>query len=154
MLRAIMTVSGFTLVSRILGFLRDILIARFVGTGPVADAFVVAFRFPNMFRRIFGEGAYNAAFVPLFGRKVEEAGTEEAIKFARNTFSSLLWALGLVTLIAITMISTRRTCAWRSPAPLSTNQMWCCSMSRYRTWTPNCASKCGLKSSAFSAKSE
>ena len=101
MLRAIMTVSGFTLVSRILGFLRDILIARFVGTGPVADAFVAAFRFPNMFRRIFGEGAYNAAFVPLFGRKVEEAGTEEAIKFARNTFSSLLWALGLVTLIAI-----------------------------------------------------
>ena len=101
MLRAMMTVSGFTLVSRILGFLRDILIARFVGTGPVADAFVAAFRFPNMFRRIFGEGAYNAAFVPLFGRKVEEAGTEEAIKFARNTFSSLLWALGLVTLIAI-----------------------------------------------------
>jgi putative peptidoglycan lipid II flippase len=101
MLRAMMTVSGLTLVSRILGFLRDILIARFVGTGPVADAFVAAFRFPNMFRRIFGEGAYNAAFVPMFGRKVEEEGTAEAVKFARNTFSALLWALGILTLIAI-----------------------------------------------------
>ena len=87
-----MTVSGLTLVSRILGFLRDVLIARFVGTGPVADAFVAAFRFPNMFRRIFGEGAYNAAFVPLFGRKCEEQGSEAAVGFARNTFSALVWA--------------------------------------------------------------
>lgn len=96
-----MTVSGFTLVSRILGFLRDILIARFVGTGPVADAFVAAFRFPNMFRRIFGEGAYNAAFVPMFGRKVEQDGQDEAVRFARNTFSSLLWVLGILTVVAI-----------------------------------------------------
>lgn len=96
-----MTVSGLTLVSRILGFLRDILIARFLGTGPIADAFVAAFRFPNMFRRIFGEGAYNAAFVPLFGRKLEEDGNEEAVKFARNTFSALVWVLGILTLVAI-----------------------------------------------------
>ena len=96
-----MTVSGLTLVSRILGFLRDVLIARFVGTGPVADAFVAAFRFPNMFRRIFGEGAYNAAFVPLFGRKCEEDGREAAVGFARNTFSALVWAVGILTLIAI-----------------------------------------------------
>lgn len=101
MLRSMMTVSGFTLMSRILGFLRDILIARFVGTGPVADAFVAAFRFPNMFRRVFGEGAYNAAFVPLFGRKLEEDGKEAAVGFARNTFSTLLWVLGLLMLIAI-----------------------------------------------------
>ena len=101
MLRAMMTVSGLTLVSRILGFLRDILIARFLGTGPVADAFVAAFRFPNMFRRIFGEGAYNAAFVPLFGRKVEEEGTGEAVIFARNTFSALVWVLGVLTVVAI-----------------------------------------------------
>ena len=96
-----MTVSGLTLVSRVLGFLRDILIARFVGTGPVADAFVAAFRFPNMFRRIFGEGAYNAAFVPLFGRKREEDGKEAAVGFARNTYSALVWAVGILTLIAI-----------------------------------------------------
>ena len=96
-----MTVSGFTLVSRILGFLRDILIARFMGTGPVADAFVAAFRFPNLFRRIFGEGAYNAAFVPLFGRKREEEGEEAAAGFARNTFSVLVWVVGILTLVAI-----------------------------------------------------
>ena len=96
-----MTVSGFTLVSRILGFVRDILIARFMGTGPVADAFVAAFRFPNIFRRIFGEGAYNAAFVPLFGRKREEEGEEAAVGFARNTFSALVWVVGILTLVAI-----------------------------------------------------
>ena len=96
-----MTVSGFTLVSRILGFVRDILIARFIGTGPVADAFVAAFRFPNIFRRIFGEGAYNAAFVPLFGRKREEEGEETAVGFARNTFSALVWVVGILTLVAI-----------------------------------------------------
>lgn len=96
-----MTVSGFTLVSRILGFVRDILIARFIGTGPVADAFVAAFRFPNIFRRIFGEGAYNAAFVPLFGRKREEEGEEAAVSFARNTFSALVWGVGILTLVAI-----------------------------------------------------
>lgn len=101
MLRAMMTVSGLTLVSRILGFLRDILIARFMGTGPIADAFVAAFRFPNMFRRIFGEGAYNAAFVPLFGRKREEEGEEAAVGFARNTFSALVWVVGILTLAAI-----------------------------------------------------
>ena len=101
MLRAMMTVSGLTLVSRVLGFLRDILIARFLGTGPVADAFVAAFRFPNMFRRIFGEGAYNAAFVPLFGRKVEEERRGEAVLFARNTFSALVWVVGTLTLVAI-----------------------------------------------------
>ena len=74
MLRSLMTVSGFTAISRILGFLRDILIARYIGTGPVADAFVAAFRFPNMFRRIFGEGAFNSAFIPLFGKKLEQEG--------------------------------------------------------------------------------
>ena len=77
------------------------MIARFVGTGPVADAFVAAFRFPNMFRRVFGEGAYNAAFVPLFGRKCEEHGSEAAVDFARNTFSALVWVVGGLTLIAI-----------------------------------------------------
>ena len=101
MLRSMMTVSGFTAVSRVLGFLRDILIARFVGTGLVGDAFFAAFRFPNMFRRIFGEGAFNAAFVPLFGRKLEEEGKEPAMKFANRAFSTLLLVLGILMVIAI-----------------------------------------------------
>ncbi|MBK1832758.1 murein biosynthesis integral membrane protein MurJ [Roseibacillus ishigakijimensis] len=100
MLRSLMTVSGFTLISRLLGFLRDILIARFLGTGLVADAFFAAFRFPNLFRRIFGEGAFNAAFVPLFGRKVaaDHAG---GIRFASKAFSMLFVVLGIFTLVAI-----------------------------------------------------
>ena len=64
--RSFATVGGLTMVSRVLGFLRDILIAAVLGTGAVADAFFVAFRFPNLFRRLFGEGAFNSAFVPLF----------------------------------------------------------------------------------------
>ena len=65
------------------------------------DAFLAAFRFPNMFRRIFGEGAFNSAFVPLFGRKLEEEGKPEALLFARNAFSTLMLVLGVGSIIAI-----------------------------------------------------
>jgi putative peptidoglycan lipid II flippase len=74
LLRSFATVGGYTGVSRVLGFLRDILIADQLGTGPIADAFFVAFRLPNLFRRLFGEGAFNAAFVPLFARRLEQDG--------------------------------------------------------------------------------
>ncbi len=70
LIRSFATVGGYTALSRILGFVREILIAYFVGTGMVADAFFVAFRLPNMFRRIFAEGAFNAAFVPLFAGRL------------------------------------------------------------------------------------
>ena len=63
--RAFATVGGLTMVSRVFGFVRDMLLAGVLGTGAVADAFFVAFRFPNLFRRLFGEGAFNSAFVPL-----------------------------------------------------------------------------------------
>ena len=96
-----MQVSGFTAISRVLGFLRDILIARYVGSGLLGDAFFSAFRFPNLFRRIFGEGAFNAAFVPMFGRRLEKDGQEEAMKFASNAFSALLLALVVMTVVAI-----------------------------------------------------
>ena len=66
LLRSIATVGGLTMVSRVLGFARDILIAAILGAGPVADVFFVAFKFPNLFRRLFAEGAFAAAFVPLF----------------------------------------------------------------------------------------
>ncbi|MEM9081310.1 MAG: lipid II flippase MurJ, partial [Verrucomicrobiota bacterium] len=80
--------------------MRDILIARFVGTGLVGDAFFAAFRFPNLFRRIFGEGAFNAAFVPLFGKRVAK-DREGAMAFASNAFSTLFVVLGLFTVVAI-----------------------------------------------------
>lgn len=101
MIRSLMQVSGFTAISRVLGFVRDIFIAKYLGTGLLGDAFFSAFRFPNLFRRIFGEGAFNAAFVPMFGRKLEKEGKEEAMKFASNAFSSLLLALVLLMLVAI-----------------------------------------------------
>ena len=66
MLRGILTVGGWTMASRMLGFARDMLIAAMLGAGPVADAFFVALKLPNLFRRLFGEGAFNAAFVPAF----------------------------------------------------------------------------------------
>ena len=64
------TFSFYTLISRALGYLRDILIAIFLGAGPVADAFFVAFRIPNTFRRLFGEGSFNAAFVPSYSKQL------------------------------------------------------------------------------------
>jgi putative peptidoglycan lipid II flippase len=105
MLRSLMTISGFTLMSRILGLVRDILIARFVGTGVVADAFFAAFRFPNMFRRIFGEGAFNAAFVPLFGKRMATDGRNSAMVFANNAFTILFGVLSVFTLLAIPLMA-------------------------------------------------
>ncbi len=98
--RAFATVGGLTMVSRILGFARDILIAGLLGTGPVAEAFVAAFRFPNLFRRIFGEGAFNAAFVPLFAKSLEGDGPGPARRFAEEALAVLLFALLVLTAVA------------------------------------------------------
>ncbi len=87
MIRSMFTVGGFTLLSRILGFIRDKLIAFYLGGGGMGDVWVAAFRFPNLFRRIFGEGAFNAAFVPMYGRRLEEEGGGVADAFARRTLS-------------------------------------------------------------------
>lgn len=105
MLRSLMTISGFTLMSRVLGVARDVLIARFLGTGVVADAFFAAFRFPNMFRRIFGEGAFNSAFVPMFGKRVTQDGRNSAMVFANNAFTILFGTLGVLTLLAIPLMA-------------------------------------------------
>ncbi len=93
-----LTVGVWTLGSRILGFVRDIFIAAFMGTGPVAEAFFVAFTLPNLFRRFFAEGAFNTAFVPLFSKKLQ--GDEDAQTFAQDAFSGLATVLILLTLVA------------------------------------------------------
>ena len=98
--RAFATVGGLTMVSRVFGFIRDVMIAAVLGTGAVADAFFVAFRFPNLFRRLFGEGAFNAAFVPLFSKRIEGEGQTAARKFAQEALAGLLFALLLLTAIA------------------------------------------------------
>ncbi|MBF9046083.1 murein biosynthesis integral membrane protein MurJ [Rhodobacterales bacterium LSUCC0031] len=92
------TVGFWTLASRILGFLRDILIAAYIGTGPVAEAFFVAFSLPNMFRRFFAEGAFNTAFVPMFSKKLE--ADDNPLGFARDAFAGLASVLIVLTLVA------------------------------------------------------
>ncbi len=87
--KSVATVGGFTMISRILGFIRDILIASVLGAGPVSDAFFVAFRIPNMFRRLVAEGAFSAAFVPLFAKKLEAGDKEEAMEFAAHAMGFL-----------------------------------------------------------------
>lgn len=93
-----LTVGVWTLLSRILGFVRDILIAARLGDGPVAEAFLVAFALPNMFRRFFAEGAFNMAFVPMFSKRLETGDDPEG--FAREAFSGLASILLVFTLIA------------------------------------------------------
>ena len=98
--RSFATVGGLTLLSRVFGFVRDILIAATLGSGAVADAFFVAFRFPNLFRRLFGEGAFNAAFVPLFAKRLEGEGREQARAFAEEALSGLVFILLAITIVA------------------------------------------------------
>ncbi len=98
--RAFFTVGGLTLLSRVFGFLRDILIAATLGSGAVADAFFVAFRFPNLFRRLFGEGAFNSAFIPLFAKRLEGEGKAAAKAFAEEALAGLLFVLLIITVLA------------------------------------------------------
>jgi putative peptidoglycan lipid II flippase len=97
LVRSALTVSAMTAASRLLGFVRDILIASHLGTGPVADAFFVAFRLPNLFRRLFAEGAFNSAFVPLYSGRREAEGAQAARRFAGEVASVLLWSLIIFT---------------------------------------------------------
>ena len=97
MLEGVLTVGGWTMASRILGFARDMLIAALIGAGPIADAFFVALKLPNLFRRLFGEGAFNAAFVPAFSGLLAAEGRPAAHQFAEETFAVMTFWLGLLT---------------------------------------------------------
>lgn len=98
-LRSVATISSFTIISRIFGFIRDALIAAFLGAGPIADAFFVAFKVPNFFRRLFAEGALNAAFVPLFSRTLVSEGEASARVAAEQVFSVLCCTLILFVMV-------------------------------------------------------
>ncbi|MDB2523519.1 murein biosynthesis integral membrane protein MurJ [Alphaproteobacteria bacterium] len=89
-----------TMASRLTGFIRDIFLAALLGAGPLAEIFVIAFRLPNLFRRLFAEGAFNAAFVPLFSKRLQQEGRTAALAFAGQICSVLLAALALFTLLA------------------------------------------------------
>lgn len=96
--RNFLSVGGLTLGSRVLGFVRDALVAAVLGTGAAADAYLAAFRFPNLFRRLFAEGAFNTAFIPLFARALEQEGEAEAKLWAARIMS---WLVAVVTAVTV-----------------------------------------------------
>ena len=99
--RAMATVGGLTGVSRVAGFIRDILTASILGAGPVADAFFVALKLPNFFRRVTAEGAFSVSFVPVYSEILEKDGRSEADAFASNAFMVMLAILSGFCLLAM-----------------------------------------------------
>lgn len=104
LLRAITTVGGFTMLSRIFGFIRDMMIASFLGASWIADAFFVAFKLPNLFRKLFAEGAFAAAFVPIFAGRLESDGHDAARRFGEEALSVLL--IGAIVVVTLFEIAT------------------------------------------------
>lgn len=102
LVRNLSTIGGLTLVSRIFGFARDMLLARVLGAGLAADAFQLAFRLPNTFRRLFAEGAFSVAFVPMYAKMLgKEAGEQEAKLFAEEVLAVFIWVLTIFSAIAM-----------------------------------------------------
>ena len=101
LLKALAAVSGLTALSRVAGFVRDILMAAILGAGPVADAFFVALKLPNLFRRITAEGAFTVAFVPTYADKDEKLGKEAAAEYAGRVASVMMSVLIPLSLIVM-----------------------------------------------------
>ena len=97
--KSVTTIGGFTALSRILGFVRDIFIASLLGASPLADAFFAAFKLPNFFRRLFAEGALNSAFVPLYARLYASEGVKQAQRTAEEIFAVLFVILIILVMI-------------------------------------------------------
>lgn len=101
LVKSTITVGFFTFLSRISGFVRDMLMASLLGAGIASDAFFVAFKLPNFFRRLFAEGAFNAAFIPSFSSILTERGREDAVRFAGEVMSVLLLVLLVLNAVFI-----------------------------------------------------
>src|SRR6266487_1224838 len=101
LLKALATVSSMTLVSRVLGLVRDVLIATLFKTGLATDAFFVAFRIPNLLRRLFAEGAFSQAFVPLLAATRAKHGDEATHRLVDAVSSVLLWALIATCIVGV-----------------------------------------------------
>ena len=99
LLKSTGTIGGLTMVSRIAGFAREMLMSRILGAGVYTDAFYVAFRLPNTFRRLFGEGAFSAGFVPLYSQRLQSGGEAEAKRFSEEVLAVFLPTLILFTLL-------------------------------------------------------
>ncbi len=105
LLKNVSTIGGLTLVSRVFGFIRDMLLARVLGAGLAADAYQLAFRLPNTFRRLFAEGAFSVAFVPMYTKMLgSEAGEAHAKRFAEEVLAVFVWVLALFSAVAIALM--------------------------------------------------
>ena len=104
MLRKLLSVSGFTLLSRITGFVRDVLMAVILGSGVLMDSFLFAFLFPNYFRQIFGEGAINPAFLPRYAALRAKGEDQAAALFANRIFSWQMAAQALILVLALSFM--------------------------------------------------
>lgn len=100
MYRSFATVAFYTIGSRILGFVRTVLIARYLGAGPISDALTMALKLPSVLRRIFAEGAFNAAFIPMFTGVLSSHGDKKAKDFAQDILNILLWSLFVIVILA------------------------------------------------------
>ena len=100
MLRNLFSVAGFTLLSRVTGFLRDVMLGAVLGAGMLADAFFVAFKLPNHFRAIFGENAFNAAYVPTYAQALEKRGPEGAREFSGHVLTLLFIVQAVLLVLA------------------------------------------------------
>ena len=144
LVKATGTIGGLTMVSRVLGFAREMVFARIMGAGMAADAFALAFLIPNLFRRLFGEGAFSAGFVPLFSQRLNgEGGMEEARRFAEEVMAVFLPILIAITAFfmmlharpssgcspragaTIRRSSRSRSSCRGSPSPISSSSAWC-----------------------------
>src|SRR6266481_5306537 len=101
MIGRIFTVGGLTLISRITGFMRDVMLAAILGAGPLADAFFVALRLPNHFRAIFAEGAFNAAFVPSYARVRQQEGDKSVRAFGDRIFTLMVITQAVLLALAL-----------------------------------------------------
>src|SRR4029450_504047 len=94
-------IGALTLISRLLGFARDLILAAALGAGPIADAFFAALRFPNLFRRLFAEGAFSQAFVPVYSKTLAEQGEKAADTLAAEALAVLVLATTVLSAVAI-----------------------------------------------------
>jgi len=113
MIRSIFSVGGWTLLSRLTGFVRDIVMAAVLGAGPVADAFYIAFRLPNHFRAIFAEGAFNTAFIPAYARVKTQEGDASARRFANGILSGVV--VVQLAILVFAMLATQWVVATLAP---------------------------------------
>src|SRR5712675_507169 len=105
MLKSSGAMAAATLTSRLLGMVREMVYAAFMGTSSVASAFIMAFQVPNLFRRLLGEGALTAAFIPIFKQKEVKEGEAEMWRAANAVISGLVVAAGVITVLGVLGIS-------------------------------------------------